>query len=71
MPMKELALGKVYQLLEPGPLVLPTTAHKGRPNIMIMSWHTMIEFEPPQAHHQGYGRFAVDGKIIRLKSRMR
>jgi flavin reductase (DIM6/NTAB) family NADH-FMN oxidoreductase RutF len=24
-----------------------TTARKGRPNIMVMSWHTMIDFEPP------------------------
>lgn len=47
--MKKLALGKVYQLLEPGPVVLLTTAHKGRANIMTMSWHMMLEFEPPQA----------------------
>ena len=38
---------KVYGLLEPGPGVLVTTAHKGRSNIMTMSWHTMMEFEPP------------------------
>jgi flavin reductase (DIM6/NTAB) family NADH-FMN oxidoreductase RutF len=24
-----------------------TTARNGRPNIMTMSWHTMIDFEPP------------------------
>lgn len=24
-----------------------TTARGGRPNIMAMSWHTMLEFEPP------------------------
>jgi flavin reductase (DIM6/NTAB) family NADH-FMN oxidoreductase RutF len=34
-------------LLEPGPVVLLTTARKGRPNVMTMSWHTMLEFEPP------------------------
>jgi flavin reductase (DIM6/NTAB) family NADH-FMN oxidoreductase RutF len=49
MPMKELALAQVYQLLEPGPVVLLSTAHRGRPNVMTMSWHMMIEFEPPQA----------------------
>jgi flavin reductase (DIM6/NTAB) family NADH-FMN oxidoreductase RutF len=37
----------VYGLLEPGPVVLVTTARGGRPNIMTMSWHTMLEFEPP------------------------
>jgi hypothetical protein len=31
MAMKTLALAKVYQLLEPGPVVLLTTAHKGGP----------------------------------------
>ena len=45
--MKDLALAKVYQLLEPGPVVLLTTAAKGRANIMTMSWHMMVEFEPP------------------------
>jgi flavin reductase (DIM6/NTAB) family NADH-FMN oxidoreductase RutF len=45
--MKDLPLSKVYQLLEPGPVVLLTTACKGRANVMTMSWHTMVEFEPP------------------------
>jgi len=40
-------LSQVYCLLEPGPVVLVTTAQKGRANIMTMSWHTMMEFEPP------------------------
>jgi flavin reductase (DIM6/NTAB) family NADH-FMN oxidoreductase RutF len=45
--MKHLPLSKVYQLLEPGPVVLLTTAHRGRANVMTMSWHMMVEFEPP------------------------
>ena len=45
--MKDLPLSKVYQLLEPGPVVLLATAHKGRANVMTMSWHMMVEFEPP------------------------
>ena len=45
--MKTLSLSKVYQLLEPGPVVLLTTAHRGRANVMTMSWHMMVEFEPP------------------------
>ena len=44
---KTLPLSKVYQLLEPGPVVLLTTAHKGHMNVMTQSWHTMMEFEPP------------------------
>jgi flavin reductase (DIM6/NTAB) family NADH-FMN oxidoreductase RutF len=45
--MKDLPLSNVYQLLEPGPVVLLTTSHKGRANVMTMSWHMMVEFEPP------------------------
>lgn len=48
MAKKSLPLSKVYRLLEPGPVVLVTTANKDRANIMTMSWHTMLEFEPPQ-----------------------
>jgi flavin reductase (DIM6/NTAB) family NADH-FMN oxidoreductase RutF len=44
---KNFPLSRVYSLLEPGPVVMLTTVRKGRPNIMTMSWHTMIEFEPP------------------------
>jgi flavin reductase (DIM6/NTAB) family NADH-FMN oxidoreductase RutF len=40
-------LGEVYRLLEPGPVVLVTTLRGGRPNVMPMSWHLMMEFEPP------------------------
>jgi flavin reductase (DIM6/NTAB) family NADH-FMN oxidoreductase RutF len=48
--MKELPLARVYRLIEPGPVVLLTTKprRKGtRANVMTMSWHMMVEFEPP------------------------
>ncbi|HET6438831.1 MAG TPA: flavin reductase family protein [Anaeromyxobacter sp.] len=44
---RSVPLSRVYQLLEPGPVVLLTTAGKARPNAMPLSWHTMMEFEPP------------------------
>ena len=47
MSKRSLPLSEVYRLLEPGPVVLVTTAAKGRPNVMAMSWHAMLEFEPP------------------------
>lgn len=47
MAKRSFPLSKVYRLLEPGPVVMVTTASKGRTNIMTMSWHTMIDFEPP------------------------
>jgi flavin reductase (DIM6/NTAB) family NADH-FMN oxidoreductase RutF len=44
---KSLPLSQVYKLLEPGPVVIVTTSYKNKNNIMTMSWHTMIDFEPP------------------------
>jgi len=41
---------EAYRLLEPGPVLLLTTAGLGpraRPNVMTLSWHMMMEFEPP------------------------
>lgn len=46
--MKPFPLDKVYQLIEPGPVVLLTTAFGGKPNVMTMSWHMMMEFVPPR-----------------------
>lgn len=45
--MQELPLAEVYRLLEPGPVVLLTTANQGGLNLMTLSWHMMVEFEPP------------------------
>ena len=45
--MKQIPLSKAFHLIEPGPVVLVTTAHKEMANIMTMSWHMMVEFAPP------------------------
>jgi flavin reductase (DIM6/NTAB) family NADH-FMN oxidoreductase RutF len=45
---KRLPLANVYAVIEPGPVVLLVTSSKGRANVMTMSWHMMVEFEPPQ-----------------------
>ncbi len=47
MSKRNLPLSKVYGLLEPGPVVMITSLGSGWPNIMTMSWHTMMDFEPP------------------------
>jgi flavin reductase (DIM6/NTAB) family NADH-FMN oxidoreductase RutF len=47
MDKRSFLLSKVYGLLEPGPVLLMTTRHRGRANVMALSWHTMMEFEPP------------------------
>jgi flavin reductase (DIM6/NTAB) family NADH-FMN oxidoreductase RutF len=47
MAKRAYPLAKVYGLLEPGPVLLLTTAQKDKSNVMTLSWHTMMEFEPP------------------------
>jgi flavin reductase (DIM6/NTAB) family NADH-FMN oxidoreductase RutF len=43
---KDFPLADVRRFLEPGPVVLVSSAHKGETNIMTMGWHTMMEFSP-------------------------
>jgi flavin reductase (DIM6/NTAB) family NADH-FMN oxidoreductase RutF len=47
MAKKTFPLAKVYTLIETGPVVLLATTGKRGPNAMPMSWHSMLEFEPP------------------------
>ncbi len=47
MIKKKLPLSKAYQLLEPGPVIMVSTAYKGTENVMTLSWKTMIDFVPP------------------------
>ena len=47
MAKTTLALSRVYRLLEPGPVVLVTTANRLRINVMALSWRRMMEFVPP------------------------
>jgi flavin reductase (DIM6/NTAB) family NADH-FMN oxidoreductase RutF len=44
---KSFPLSQVYRLLEPGPVVLLSSARREKPNVMAMSWLTMLEFTPP------------------------
>ena len=43
---KNFPVSKVRRFLEPGPIVLVSSAWKGRVNIMTMGWHMMMGFEP-------------------------
>lgn len=45
--LTEFPLPSVYQLFEPGPVALLTTAGRSGPNVMTMSWHMMVDFMPP------------------------
>jgi flavin reductase (DIM6/NTAB) family NADH-FMN oxidoreductase RutF len=45
-PKEDFTVSKIRQLLEPGPVVLVSSAWKGKNNIMTMGWHTVLEFSP-------------------------
>ena len=58
--MRRLALNKAFMLLEPGPVVLVTTAAGGRPNIMTISWHMVMDFAPRFALLTGPWNFSYE-----------
>ena len=43
---KDFPVGNVRRFLEPGPIVLVSSAWRGETNIMTMGWHMIMEFEP-------------------------
>jgi flavin reductase (DIM6/NTAB) family NADH-FMN oxidoreductase RutF len=45
--VREVPASKAYRLLEAGPIVLVTTSHGGRANIMTMGFHMMVQHDPP------------------------
>ncbi|MFP3089688.1 flavin reductase family protein [Treponema sp. TIM-1] len=51
--MKPFPLNKAFTFLEPGPVVLVTTADGGRYNIMTLSWTMVLDFSPRFAFMTG------------------
>jgi flavin reductase (DIM6/NTAB) family NADH-FMN oxidoreductase RutF len=43
---KDFPLDQIRRYLEPGPIVLVSSAWKGKTNIMTMGWHMMMQFSP-------------------------
>jgi flavin reductase (DIM6/NTAB) family NADH-FMN oxidoreductase RutF len=43
---KDYPVAEIRRYLEPGPVVLVTSAWKGNTNIMTMGWHMVLEFSP-------------------------
>jgi flavin reductase (DIM6/NTAB) family NADH-FMN oxidoreductase RutF len=39
-------VANVRRFIEPGPIILVSSAYKGATNIMTMGWHMIMEFEP-------------------------
>jgi flavin reductase (DIM6/NTAB) family NADH-FMN oxidoreductase RutF len=42
----DLPVSEIRRYLEPGPVVLVSSAHDNERNIMTMGWHTVMEFTP-------------------------
>ena len=45
--MKALAASQAYRMMEPGPIVMVSTSDNGKPNVMTMGFHMMIQHDPP------------------------
>lgn len=43
---KSFPVGNIRRFLEPGPIVMVSSAFKGRRDIMTMGWHMVAEFSP-------------------------
>lgn len=43
---RDFPVGDVRRFLEPGPIVLVSSAWKNETNIMTMGWHMLMEFQP-------------------------
>ncbi len=43
---KNFPVSNIRRFMEPGPIVLVSSAHRGEHNIMTMGWHMVMEFEP-------------------------
>ena len=43
---KDFEVSEIRRFLEPGPIVLVSSAWKGKNNIMTMGWHMVLGFEP-------------------------
>jgi flavin reductase (DIM6/NTAB) family NADH-FMN oxidoreductase RutF len=43
---RNLPVNEIRRFLEPGPIVLVSSAYQGESNIMTMGWHMVMGFEP-------------------------
>jgi len=43
---RDFPVHEIRRFLEPGPVVLVSSAWRGQTNIMTMGWHTVLEFSP-------------------------
>ena len=61
--MKQLALKKAFTLIEPGPVVLVTTACGGKMNVMTISWTMVMDFTPRFAMLTGAWNYSCEALL--------
>ena len=67
---RDYPLDRIRRFLEPGPIVLVSSAWEGKTNIMTMGWHMMLGFSPAL-----FGCYVWDGnhlneELPRLQTRL-
>ena len=66
--MEKFPLHKAFTFLEPGPVVLVTTAGENRPNVMTLSWTMVLDFTPRFAFMTGSWNFSYCRIIDHIKT---
>jgi flavin reductase (DIM6/NTAB) family NADH-FMN oxidoreductase RutF len=61
--MKPFPLNKTFTFLEPGPVVLVTTACGGKRNIMTLSWTMVLDFTPRFAFMTGSWNYSYHALV--------
>lgn len=62
-PMKSLALEKTFTLIEPGPVLLVSTARAGKANLMTISWTMVMDFSPRFALLTGAWNYSYEALV--------
>ncbi len=57
--MKEYPLGKAFMLIEPGPVVMVTSAGQEHPNVATITWTTVLDWSPRLALCTGPWNYTV------------
>ncbi len=61
--MKELELQKAFTLIESGPVTMITTSHKGKHNVMTITWTMVMDFTPRFALLTGPWNYSYDALV--------
>ncbi|MDR2740208.1 MAG: flavin reductase family protein [Treponema sp.] len=61
--MKPFPLNKAFTFLEPGPVILVSTAGRDKPNVMTLSWTMVLDFTPRFAFMTGPWNYSYQALV--------